>query len=727
MQALQGSAAAGFTAAQLSELVSYTACAGITIDVFSNITVPAMAGITDNCIKYISEISFRDVTAAQIGGLNPFSSSGFTKAQMIAMPAAAVHGFNSSQVQHFVTYTACAGITNDTLAAFTTQAMSGFTSDCVRSMEDDAFQSASRQQISAIAPLAAAGFTKKQMMQFNVEAVQGFTAAQTSEWVGYTACAGIGGLFMNHLTSAAVSGVTSGCISYMLDDAFSMVNATQVASLSVNSTKGLTKKQAVQFNGAAAAGFSAVQISQVVSYMFCAGMNVDTVDNLTTAAMAGFSSSCVDAVPPESFARITAAQMSNMTDNGISGFTKQQAAFFPPTASTGLSTGQLKSFTNYKACQTLPPAFISNIPVQSFSGFTSDCIHNALDDAFSLASIDQMNRIESCAAFTARQVAALSAPIFGALNGACLTNLTISRITAEQIEALSPTACSFLSLRQMQLELNDTTARAFNLTQIDSFTLDAVAGLSGDFYGNLTQKYGLELLRHFPLSRIAIRYMTAPMGVKEKILSGVLPPLISWSDLTKNLPQATWLELAMVDLSNLPSEIGSDVISYLANTTTAGLRSDQVRRLTKAALQQISPGQARYFLIDSFAALSGSQLADVAPQSLATMPLRTLATLNSQQISNLTAEQVAWLPEVVLSCSVVNQLSSSQTSLATGKQKESIDACAHRGGDTKPADTGSNKLAIILGSIAAVAGVVALAGFGYWYYKRHREQGYQAV
>ncbi|PRP83193.1 hypothetical protein PROFUN_09357 [Planoprotostelium fungivorum] len=728
MIAINASAASGFNGQQISEL-TYT-CGGINAEVFDKLTSNAFGGIVSRCMMWIPPSTFSSVRMEQLANLSTDAITGFTSQQIQMTDPPAFAGFSATQTSSFDRET-CGGFDSQRLRYFQASSFSGFTRRCVSRMTIDAFSNVTSQQIGHMTPVGVSGFTADQLKNISLMAVSGFTGDQMEE-MDDDACAGIGYPFMSHLTVEAVGGIVGRCMRRMMPMVLSNATAEQLSALQPATFSDITQEQIYHIDPSAAPGVNSTQIS-MLDRDSCPGLRPQFVKNILPSSFSGFLTDCVRRANASAFSLVDAVQLSNMTVDGVSGFDDDKMAELPDEAAVGLSVDQAGSLED--ACGGLRSSFIRLIRAETFRGFSRKCLYRSSPRAFSVIDSSQLNEIRDCSGFKPVDVAGFLPSVFASANRFCFGNLSIEQITPQQIEALPADMCAYFTLDQMYFELNGTTSRSFNLSQITSFSVEAVKGLTADFYGNLTQKYGQAFIDAIPLEKAFLKYQDPAVLFKEKVVNGIVPMVVQWMDV-QNSSRVSWLQLAALNISSSPESWGGDLIKGLSNVTVAGIRSDMVSRLSDSAVKAFTMYQMRYFLLDASQMLSPHQVSVFTPQAMAGFPLFGLSHFTKEQISALTPAQVSSLPvDILKNCTFVDLLSQEQRSTVSDKRKDAVEACTSTGGTSgqggeKEKQPDNKKTAIVVGSVGgALLGVGIIATVLYIWQKRRgrRDSGYEAI
>ncbi len=131
--------------------------------------------------------------------------------------------------------------------------------------------------------------------------------------------------------------------------------------------------------------------------------------------------------------------------------------------------------------------------------------------------------------------------------------------------------------------------------------------------------------------------------------------ITSWSDLSKNISQITWLQLSLVKPDPQPV-LDSNALAQFAPETFKGLRKDLVqliqpsdmiyfspnvsKHLTNVTVSEFSAEQFAYFPADSITALRYAAFSGLTPSAIRAMTPPQLAVLTTEQFKYLSCKQV---------------------------------------------------------------------------------------
>jgi hypothetical protein len=154
----------GFTSDQLKNLYNQygvNACDGFNADCISSISVSAIAGFQDNCVRFLPAQSLSMISSAQLAAFNLQAVGQLTPGQISNLPSVSCSGFSSDQIQALKNQygvNSCEGFTAGCMNNIVPTNCAGFQSSCTRYLPTVSMD----------------GITSSQLTYFTQDAISGF-------------------------------------------------------------------------------------------------------------------------------------------------------------------------------------------------------------------------------------------------------------------------------------------------------------------------------------------------------------------------------------------------------------------------------------------------------------------------------------------------------------------------------------------------------------------------
>jgi hypothetical protein len=253
---INAAACSGFTPEQVAQIGTtspYMACAGITAQCASALTVSAVGGFVDVCMALLPVASFAALSSAQITALTTLTAGAITEEQFAGMGSqnsSSCSGFTATQLAQLAinwpdTYDCCQGVVPACMAAFTVDAIAGINPYCLLVVPPLSFKAINTAQLASLTPQAAAKIGRHQLLQLNTQCA-GFNLQQLRSLNGlapYDTCAGFTTACTSLLSPSAVSGLLSYCVSLIPTPVVASLSQAQVSALTYWGMCGITGAQ----------------------------------------------------------------------------------------------------------------------------------------------------------------------------------------------------------------------------------------------------------------------------------------------------------------------------------------------------------------------------------------------------------------------------------------------------------------------------------------------------
>jgi hypothetical protein len=452
---------------------------------------------------------------------------------------------------------------------------------------------------------------------------------------------------------------------------------------------------------------------------------MDQLASIPKEACAGFSVAQISAIGYTSVRGFSADQFENIPAKSCYGFVSGQISALAESTAPGVSADCLAQLSSFESppntlsllgggCRGLRPEFIAAMSLETFGGFTAECINKTDPLAFRNISPAQMAAFKpaSCNGFYEDHVIDFSATSASGLQKECLEQFSfdirwpackgfqwpfvqqMTPVTFQgfSLDCLATTnwmfflgvnasqiahipAASFAGLNFQVPDISLDAWQGTSLEQLQQLSTDGFSGIQVEGLAMLLSKFKLDLVNGWTTEQTSQYPSEAATGFKELIPSQ-MSYLTEWKVVSTDLPKATWLKIALLT----PTEqaiFDEKTIPQLPPSAVQGFRTDHVILITAANFKLFSGYQSQYFTNDTTAVFSASQLSNLTPEAFQNINSQGIRGLKPNIIPAITADQmkVLTIDQInVLQCAQLHKFSASQLGQFDADQKESFDA-----------------------------------------------------
>jgi trimeric autotransporter adhesin len=447
----------------------------------------AFGGFSAEDISHISDWSH--VNASRVAHLQPTSCCGFSPINFMSLSIEGISGFSAQHTANLTAAT-CAVFSAAAFGAFTSDAYRGFSQACFENVPPIAFTGASRAGISALPASSCQALHQLQLSNLNADAVTGISkdcVTAISSAVS-SVCEGFTFNVFSNLNASSFGGFGTSCISKIPSVSWIGVHAEQIENLPGDACAGLLPSQMLLISTSAYAGLSSSCIS---SFSFrgkesvCGVLSAEGMSKISAAAFSAFSGACVRVMPESALSMISSAQVSHIQPSACYDLQPDQLSQLPSESYTGFTSDCIAFWRcedlNHCVCEGLNPMGISNISAANFGAFSSSCIRMMPSSAWKLVTAEQIAHLnpDSCSGLDQAQLNNLNGSTYSGLSLSCLSNLTSSScggITPDGLESISPTSFRALSAGCLT-NLVPLTVASIGPLQMQAVTPSATRGL----------------------------------------------------------------------------------------------------------------------------------------------------------------------------------------------------------------------------------------------------------
>jgi len=447
------------------------------------------------------------------------------------------------------------------------------------------------------------------------------------------------------------------------------LTAAQLAQITREDFRAANSTDIAAIPGDACTGFASEQVSALGSQQ-CGGLQGFCAGNMSVDAVAGFIAPCVREWGQQLTQSLSAAQVAALEAHVFSAMTEQ--------ALSGLSA----------SCGGLQPSQVGMLNPKACSGFQTECVSVASDDAFA-----QLN--SNCSVL-------IPVPAWGALSGAQLSQIAddgvMAVMSADQAAVMNEDACAGLRPDQVQAfpDLGNSLPWWIGQHICSSLKPSCVAALSPESLASATANCvgdflpaAFDLMSPAQIEALSVNataslteQQVAKMGAKQcgalsanqvSVLGTMSLPLqATCSGLAAKCvgalsPEAFGaLSPACFLLVNAPAlvDVNSKQLEQLSDAVSLVLSSDQLASLPGASCAGLAAGSVALFGAltpydtccgytascilhlprTSLSALAGACIAVIDPSVLSGLALTDIAAFSSDALRNIDGDTlVAWV------------------------------------------------------------------------------------
>lgn len=668
----------------------------------ARLNVNTISGLTADQIRQmdrgrLSHLNAKGLTATQLGFVGPDGLtllSALTPSQIASLDIRTVQGVNNPQLRSLTT-AQVAGMRNEQLASLSQSQLgslnaAGLTYDQLGAgayNHKSVLSALTREQIGALNPTVVRQFERQELQRvLSTDQISGLKQTQfsalTETQIQYLGGAGIVGSQLVYLDR---SGGT------VLSD----LTTDQIAQLSISVIRGLATDQLRQMTERQQSGLTKAQTGAMSSAQL-GGLKVGMFSLTQLGYQTGRSEILLKVLNSLQLSKITALTVSRFTQSQFSILTELQIqalkVYDPVSRTAGLTAPQLAyktvagktvfsslSFSQIKEILPGELGKLSGVLLAQLSADRVAALTRAQFAALSAAQIKYLN----AAGLTSQQLTYLDKDrnrVYSVLSDnqklqvTDWSNMAVDTLSAEAVSKISSAQFAMLSPQKIQ-QLN-----AFGLTSQQLEFTDSVGyAVLQDLLPSQIGKLAPAVFGSLKLVQIS---NLTPGQVRE-VSAGQIGKLLLEQIQAFNASDFTMAQLGYVDqegrsvLNDLSkSQIGQlgALIAKLDDSQLESLSVEQIRGLTAAQIQALSPEHATKFPASAFtadqlssmltigkyllAAIPGEHLDDIPAGVLAQVKPAVLSQLSASQVANLTQLQFATLASNQVAALDLSQLPS---------------------------------------------------------------------
>ncbi|OAT16326.1 hypothetical protein M977_04642 [Buttiauxella gaviniae ATCC 51604] len=544
---MNGSAAAGFTAAQVPSISAtfywFTGAwlNNMSIPAFQAMTVSQAANVTQETLQGLNDAHLSALSAAQTGAMHNFaklSSAQFALLDISQLTASAISGWSGDNYNGLtakqITSLSPAQINAMWNTSLIPAALAGsFTADQVQSISTSLYW-----------------FSADWLNNLSIPAFQGMTPTQASQITSAT-LSGLDNAHLSALTAAQVGGMNN--FGSLSSDQFGLLNISQMPTSVISYWSG------TEYTGITAQQIASLSIAQTQA--------ISHTDWIPATAASGFTASQIQSFTL-SFYWFTGSWLNNLSIPAFQAMTLTQAGQITQDTLQGLDDAHLSALS------------AAQVGVMNNFGRLTSAQFGLLNiSALPVSVIIKLNQTEY-AGLTAQQISTLSTDQIQALQHAdWLSSSAAAGVTAAQMpyfgHAVSQLSSAFI---------NNLSPSAFQAMTVDQFTAmkpSAIVGLNAELLSTLTDR--LTLLNADELLSVSPSLSTPQLGLLSQAQRSLLSVSGSTGDSLLNSLSDASLKSIMTSVAANNSSLFSftaiesvlkDFVAGMTDTLTAAQYSD---------------------------------------------------------------------------------------------------------------------------------------------------------